>query len=199
MVLGGRFKTTEKPYDYTSPFHYLRFNSGEYGGHKLDELANLQNHPDADRIRDLAAASIRLKNPWEAAQTVMSSNALAKMVIYPNGRTLDADLTKQLTTELNDPRKRYIWMRTSDFPLAGLFVDLSRDGSGSEEFVLLNGASGLVYQKGPTGWREVGRAYESGTAVSQKDMLTTLARGDVSTEDPTWKELWIGTHHIRVQ
>ena len=94
MVLGGRFKTTEKPYDHTSPFHYLRFDSGEYGRHKLDELANLQNHPDADRIRDLAAASIRLTSPWEAAQTVMSSDALAKMVIYPNGRTLDADLTQ---------------------------------------------------------------------------------------------------------
>ena len=90
-------------------------------------------------------------------------------------------------------------MQTSDFPLAGLFVDLSKDGSGSEEFVLLNGGGGWVYQKGPTGWREVGHATESGTAASQKDMLTTLARGDVSTKDPTWKELWIGTHHIRVQ
>jgi hypothetical protein len=199
MVLGGKFKTTEKPYDSTSPFHYLRFNSGEYGRHKLDELVNLQNHPDADRIRDLAAASIRLKNPWEAAQTVMSSDALAKMVIYPNGRALDADLTKQLTAELNDPRRRYVWMRASDLPLAGLFVDLSKDGSGSEEFVLLNGASGLVYQKGATGWREAGQAYESGTAASQKDMLTKLARGEVSTKDSTWKELWIGTHHIRVQ
>ena len=106
---------------------------------------------------------------------------------------------KQLTTELNDPKRRYVWMRTSDSPLAGLFVDLSKDGSDSEEFVLLNGSSGVVYQKGATGWREVGQAYESGTAASQKDMLTKLARGDVSTKDPTWKELWIGTHHIRVQ
>jgi hypothetical protein len=44
--------------------------------------------------------------------------------------------------------------------MAGLFVDLSTDGSGSEEFVLLKGASRLVYQKGAIGWREVGQAYD---------------------------------------
>jgi|HubBroStandDraft_1064217.scaffolds.fasta_scaffold09491_5 hypothetical protein len=199
MVLKGRFKTTERPYDYSSPFHYLRFGSGAYGRHKLDELAHLQNHPDADRIRNLAAASIRLTSPWESAPTETASDALAKMIIYPNGRALDADLMQRVTAELNDPKKRYPWMLAPDSPMAGLFVDLSTDGSGSEQFVLLQGSSGLVYRKDASGWREVGQAYESGSAATQKDMLSKLARGEVSIKDPTWRELWIGTHHIRVQ
>lgn len=199
MVLDGRFKSTEIPYAYTGPFHYLRFNSGEYGRRKLEELAHLQNHPNAERIRNLAAASIKLKIPWEPALTETPPDALARMTIYPNGRTLDADLSKQVIAELNDPNKRYLWMQGQDAPLAGLFVDLSADGSGSEEFVLLKGASGMVYQKGASGWRVVGQAYESGPGASQKDVLAKLARGDVSTKDPVWKELWIGSHRIRVQ
>ena len=199
MVLKGRFKATEKRYAYSSPFHYLRFGSGEYGRHKLDELAHLQNHVDAERIRNLAAASLRLTSPWESTPTETASEALAKMVIYPNGRTLDADLTQRITAEINDSKSRYLWMQTPGCQLVGLFVDLSRDGSGSEEFVLLKGVSGLVYQKGAGGWREVGQAYESGSTGCQKDILSKLTRGDVLIKDPAWKELWIGTHHVRVQ
>jgi hypothetical protein len=199
MVLSGRFKTTEKPYGHGSPFHYLRFNSGEYGRHKLEQLAHLQNHPNADRIRNLAAAAMKVTSPWESAPTETASEALARMIIYPNGRTLDADLSQRLTADLNDPNRRYLWVEAPDCPLVGLFVDLSTDGTGSEDFVLLNAASGLVYQKGASGWREVGHAYQSGSAASQKDILSKLAQGDVSVKDAAWKELWIGTHHIRVQ
>lgn len=200
MVLSGRFKTTEKPHGDSSPFHYLRFDSGEYGRHKLTELAHLQDNPDADRIRTLAAASIGLTNPYELAPAdIAVSEALARMVIYPKGRTLDADLSKRLATELNDPNRRYLWMRTPESSLAGLFVELSADGSGAEQFVLLNGTSGLLYQKSAGGWREVGHAYESGSTDFQKDVLAKLAQGDVSIKDPVWKELWIGTHRIRVQ
>jgi Domain of unknown function (DUF4153) len=199
MVLKGRFETSEKRYGQSSPFRYLRFDSGAYGRRRLDELAHLENHRDAERIRSLAAASIRVASPWESVPTETASDALAKMVIYPKGRTVDADLLQTITAELNDPKKQHLWTLTSDRQIAGLFVDLSRDGSGSEEFVLLWGGSGLVYQKGPGGWHEVGHAYEFESAASQKDILAKLARGEVSTKDPTWKELWIGTHRIRVQ
>jgi hypothetical protein len=199
MVLKGRFKTTEKPHDFSSPFHYLRFSSGAYGRRKLDELAHLQNHPDADRIRSLAAASIRLTGPWESAPTETASEALAEMIIYPKGRTLDADLLQLVSAELNDAKRQYLSMLSPECPMAGLFVDLSPDGSVSEEFVLLRGTSGLVYQKGASGWREVGHAYESDSAASQKDIPSKLAQGDVSIKDPAWKDLWIGTHRIRVQ
>jgi hypothetical protein len=197
-VLNGRFTTTEKAY-YHSPFRYLRFDSGEYGRHKLDELARLQNHPNAVRIRNLAMAAKELTSPWESAPTEMASDALAKMIIYPHGRTLDADLSNRVTAELNDPKRRYFWIVTPDCPLAGLFVDLSADGSSSEEFVLLNGTNGLVYQKGASSWREVGQVDASGSTGSQKDLLSKLSQGDVTIKDPAWKELWIGTHRIRVQ
>lgn len=198
MVLKGRFETSQKPYDFSSPFHYLRFSSGAYGRAKLAELAHLQNHPDAGRIRNLAAASIELTSPWESAPTETASEALAKMIIYPQGRTLDADLSQRVSAELNDPKKQYLWRLSPECPMAGLFVDLSPDRSGSEEFVLLRGASGLVYQKTASGWREVGHAYESDSAC-QKSILAKLAQGEVSIKDPAWKELWIGTNRIRVE
>jgi len=201
MVLKGRFKPTDKPSYYSSPFHYLRFDSGAYGRHRLDQLAQLQNHRDADRIRTLAAASIRLTSPWQSASppAETASEALAKMVIYPKGRTLDTDLSQRITAELNDPRRQYLWTLALDARLAGLFVDLSPDSSGSEQFVLLTGSSGVVYQKSASGWREVGRASAPDPAASQEDILSKLAQGDVSIKDPAWKELWIGAHRIRVQ
>jgi len=64
--------------------------------------------------------------------------------------------------------------------------------------VLLNGANGLVYRRGTDGWREIGRA-NAADSVSQKRLLAELARGDVSVKDPAWKELWVGSHRIRVQ
>lgn len=199
MVLEGRFKTTETRYGQGSPFHYLRFDSGAYGRQKLDELAHLQNHRDADRIRNLAAAAMRLTTPWEAAPTETAADALARMVIYPKGRALDTDLSQQLAAELNDPSKRYMWMRLADCPLAGLFVDLSPASTGSEEFMLLSGGSGLVYQKGADGWRQVAHTYPPDGGSCQKDILSKLEAGEVAVKDPAWKELWIGTHRIRVQ
>jgi hypothetical protein len=70
-VLGGRFKTPERPSEHSSPFHYLRFESGQYCRHKLDELAHLENHPDADRIRELAAEAMRRANPWEVTREAL--------------------------------------------------------------------------------------------------------------------------------
>jgi Domain of unknown function (DUF4153) len=196
MVLKGQFKTSERPSDTGGPFRYLRFDAGAYGRRRLDELAHLQNHADADRIRSLAAAAQSLTNPWESAPTEAASEALANMAIYPKGRTLDADLSQRLAAELKDPNKRYFWMLAPGRQLAGLFVDLRPDGSGSEEFVLLSGSNGLLYQKGAHGWHEAGHAYGSDTEASQKDILAKLAQGNVSIKDPAWKDLWIGSHRI---
>ena len=198
LVMEGRFKPADDGYRNSTPFHYLRFNSGAYGRHKLGELAQLQNHPDAPRIRELASAELRVTNPWETVPAQPAADALAKMVIYPPGRTLDAELSQRLVADLSDLKQRYLWVPAADAPMAGLFVDLSSDGSGAEEFVLLNGANGLVYRRGTDGWREIGRA-NAADSVSQKRLLAELARGDVSVKDPAWKELWVGSHRIRVQ
>jgi hypothetical protein len=199
LVMEGRFKPVDDRHRGGSPFHYLRFASGAYGRHKLAELAQLQNHPDAPRIRELASAEQRLTNPWETVPQEPAANALAKMVIYPPGRTLDAELSQRLRADLDDPKRRYMWASAADAPIAGLFVALSTDGSGSEEFVLLNGANGVVYRKDTRAWREIGLANGAPSAVTQKSLLAELARGNVSVKDPAWKELWVGSHRIRVQ
>jgi hypothetical protein len=198
LVMEGRFKPVDDRHHSSTPFHYLRFSAGAYGTRKLGELAQLQNHPDAPRIRQLASAELRLTNPWEAVPEEPAANALAKIIIYPPGRTLDADLSKRLLAELDGPKRRYMWASAADAPIAGLFVDLSSDGSGAEEFVLLNGASGLVYRKGTAGWSELGLANGAGS-VTQQRLLADLARGDVSVKEPAWKDLWVGSHRIRVQ
>ena len=197
LVLNGQFKTAEKPRDRGSPFHYLRFDSGAYGRHRLDDLAHLKNHPDADRIRDLAAAAVALTTPWQALRTETAPDALARMLIYPKGRTLDPELAQVISAEFNDPAKQYLWAVGPEPGIAGLFVNLGADGS--EQFVLLGGVTGLVYQKGAAGWHQVGQAYAYGSVASRKDVLAEVAKGNVSIREPEWKELWIGAHQIRIQ
>ena len=199
LVMEGRFKPADDRHRSGSPFHYLRFGSGAYGRHKLAELAQLQNHPDAALIRALASAELRLTSPWETVPQEPAANALAKMVIYPPGRTLDAELSQRLRADMDAPGRRYMWTSAADAPIAGLFVDLSTEGSGAEEFVLLNGANGVVYRKDARGWREIGLANGAPSAVTQQRLLAELARGDVSVRDPEWKELWVGSYRIRVQ
>jgi hypothetical protein len=65
-VLTGHFGSVVKPYRGRTPFQYLRFDSGTYGRHRLEELSKLQNHPQEQQIRELAAAAIKLTNPWQS-------------------------------------------------------------------------------------------------------------------------------------
>jgi hypothetical protein len=199
MVMEGRFKAVDDRHQHGTPFHYLRFDSGAYGRQKLGELVQLQNHPDAPRIRQLASAEQRLTSPWETVHSAPGADELAKMVIYPPGRTLDTELSRLVLIELDAPGRRYMWVAEADAPIAGVFVDLSTDGSGAEEFVLLNGANGVVYRRVTGGWREVGLATGAPSAITQKRLLSDLARGDVSVKEPAWKELWVGNHRVRVQ
>ena len=89
LALEGRFKTSDPTSQKKSPFHYLRFDAGGYGRSRLKELSHLQNHPDAERIRVLAAQAIELKAPWDVAPAIPADVLMSKLVIYPKGRTLD--------------------------------------------------------------------------------------------------------------
>jgi hypothetical protein len=185
-----------KPYQGRTPFQYLRFDSGAYGRHKLEELSKLQNHPDEQRIRELAAAALKLTNPWESPPALNPAEALAKLKVYPEGRSLDPELSQKLLADLAAPENRYIRTSADGQESVGLFVDLN--GDGADEFVLLNAFGGRVYQKGSGGWQNVGRAYDR-NPPAWKSLISELSTGNVSTREPAWKELWIGAQRFQVE
>lgn len=195
-VLTGRFESVVKPYRGRTPFQYLRFDSGNYGRRKLVELSKLQNHPQEQRIRELAAAAVALTNPWESPPGLSPAEAVARLKVYPDGRSLDPDLSQKLLADMAAPEHRYTGAPADGPQSVGLFIDLK--GDGTEEFVLLNAYGGRVYRKEARGWQYAAGIYERSPAAWKK-LLSELSTGNVVARDPDWKELWIGAQRFQVQ
>ena len=195
-VLTGHFGSVVKPYRGRTPFQYLRFDSGTYGRHKLEELSKLQNHPQEQQIRELAAAALKLSNPWESPRALSPAQALAKLKVYPDGRSLDPELSQKLLADMAGPEHGYLGTADEGQESVGLFVDLN--GDGADEFVLLNAFGGKAYQKGGGGWQNVGQVYDR-NPPAWKSLLSALSSGNVSAREPAWKDLWIGAQHFQVE
>lgn len=179
----------------TTPMHYLRFDAGNYGIRRLRLLAQLQDHPQAATISELAAAELRQKSPWEAAALLPAEQLLDKLVIFPAGRTLDPGLRQALVTDLKRPEYSYRFQAGSG-TCAGLYIDL--DGDGAEEFVLLGAGGGLLYKDRNAIWQRSAELTADHPAGAWALVRADLAAGKVSTTEPRWKELMIGSHRYTV-
>lgn len=196
LVLEGRFKASDPAFQKQSPFHYLRFNAGGYGRSRLKELAQLENHADAEHIRVLATDAIKLKAPWDVAPRISADVLMSKLVIYPKGRTLDPDLSGKLIAEWNKPGNYFLHSQASDASIAGIYVDL--DGDGVDEFVLLTASRGLAFQYRAGGWEVIGEVVTENPAPWGKNLLSDLTRGNVVALVPRWRELSVGPRRFRI-
>jgi hypothetical protein len=174
---------------FGSPLNYLRFDSGEYGRARLQELAHTQTGPDAEHIRLLAGEELAKKTRWEPQPRAVSVDSLAKLRIYPAGRTLDQDLTDRLGADLRDPQYRAGFEQLDGPGVAGIFVDLN--GDHSEEFVLARAFSrGLVYERRAGQW--VLAATINRQSAAALNLNAELEKGNYAVSTPKWNELLIG-------
>jgi Domain of unknown function (DUF4153) len=190
----GRFTAIED-----SRLHYLRFDSGQYGRAKLQELAGLQTGPDADNIRRSATRLLAQKTRWEAPPPGADIAAmLAKLRIYPAGRVIDQPLIDKLTVDLAAPMNGIPYFNLLN-RAAGIYVDLN--GDKSEEFLFLSEGRGLVYEKRAGRWVLAGDAFAQGTQPTKPkwDLVGELDKGDLTVTPPTWNELSIGGRKFRVE
>ena len=201
LVLQGRYDRPERQNLSGTPFGYLRFDAGEYGRRKLQLLSNLQNHPNAEHIREMAAWALQQSNSWELTPLLEPRKLIAKLVMYPSGRVMDSDLAEALARD---------WTRwgIGDFldshgaaNAAGVFADL--DGDGIDEFILLTGSSSAVYRNRSGRWEHVGQAYSRGTTYSPdkqwEAIHADLSNGALSVTNPDWKDLVVGSHRFRIE
>lgn len=196
LVLENRYKTASENERRATPFHYLRFDSGRYGRERLEQLTQLQDHPGAERIRELAAEATRQTSPWAQATRADAEELLARLAVFPAGRAIDADLRTTVIADLRMPENAFPSPAIYGSDVAGLYVDLN--GDGVDQFVLLTVAGGYVYQNHDGQWHRVGRVYVTGPISSWQALLSGLTKGDVSARNPQWKELWIGSRRFRV-
>ncbi len=178
---------------HDSAFHYLRFDSGAYGRHRLEALAQLQDHADAARIRERAAAMLRQTTPWQGVESRSSQDLVAQLKLYPQGTSLDGELAQRLRADLGTG---YCVVGEGQ-QLLGLLVDLN--GDGVDEFVLFNHCAPRVYQHLAHGWQQVANASDRTGPENMAVIEALLAKGDVSTQAPAWRDLWIGPEQFQVE
>lgn len=183
-----------------TPFHYLRFDAGRYGQERLRQLAQVQDAPNAPRVRELAAAALAQQNAWQAESPALDAGQQVKtMPVYPAGRALEAQLAATVVAELHKPENSLIYLSLTRHSAAGLFVDL--DGSGVDEFVLLTegAGGGLLFEAHGSEWRLAGRIHTTWSAGGWPGIRTDLDKGNVAVRPSPWKDLWVGSREFRVE
>jgi hypothetical protein len=137
----------EKSSASESRFQYLRFSVGAYGRERLQQLERLQDHPDAQRLRQQARAAMALRYVGQTLRLPVNLDSLlGNLTVYPRGHTLDPELRARVGADLEGVQAQ---------PLSGVFADL--DGDGVEEFVLLGPwVHSRVYQLRAGRWQYLG-------------------------------------------
>lgn len=183
-------------YAQDTPLRYLRFGAGRYGTARLQELASLQDHPRATQIREAAAAMLARQQRWQPAVPTNLQQRLEEMAVHPSGRSLDAALLERLEADLKDPQ--WPWRHSNpDRAFGGVFVDLNADGN--EEFVLVAGASGAVYERRQGVWRRVASMTPArGFGAVDDSVVAEIGKGNVAVQEPVWRELAIGGQRFRL-
>jgi hypothetical protein len=196
-ILAGKLEEEPHSLQGESAFHYLRFEAGAYGRGRLEELARLQNHADAARIRERAAAALKQTSPWQPAPARSPADLVSRLQLFPQGSSLQTGLAERLRFDLDTTGTNNYCVVADGTQLTGLLVDLT--GDGVDEFVLFNFCAARVYQRLEGGWQLVAHANDRTAHVDAAVIESHLARGEVSTREPAWKDLWIGQEQFQVE
>jgi hypothetical protein len=173
-----------------SPLSYLRFEAGEYGLAKLRALAAMSGRPQAAAAR----AMLDRKQRWESPPVPDADALLAKLAIYPAGRTVPPPLAMAMRSEESTPALMQLSSQRTD-QRAGLFIDLNDDGT--EEFILLAPFSAFAYEQQNDGWRPAGAMSTNRPTIGNDALMRSLGNAEVSTHTPRFKELKVGAQLYR--
>jgi hypothetical protein len=183
-----------------SPLLYLRFETGSYGRLRLEQLSRVQSGPDAEAIRNAASAELQKQSRWASSLQNDIPSLLAKLKIFPAGRTLDKSLIDAVAAKNAGSGEFY---SLQQFPESafGIFVDLN--GDQTEEFVLLMRYSGLVFANRGGRWVRVATLFNPVAGGGKEWLLDSAAgemeKGNIAATKPQWNDLTIGAQTFHVQ
>ena len=162
-------------------FAFLRFDAGRAGQAALQRLKASKSPEIAKQAREAIESKIR-PEPDLVGQ-------LEKVVVYPKGRALPADLLKQGADE-----SRFLCGYSPENCAAVL---LDTDGDGVEEVLLSNGGVVDVLKRGGDGaWSKVGVATRP---CDQGDLVEAFKTGKASLSDPEQRrDLLVGGLRLRI-
>jgi hypothetical protein len=180
---------------FENPLQYLRHSAGEYGLRRLRELAKIEGIANAATIR--ADAADVLEHNWLARKGLVPSDidrVLRTMLVRPAARELEPDLVEALKGEIAAPERRWMYSAANE-TFIGAFVDMN--GDGTEEFVLIAGHTGTIFEH-RAGWQRVAQL-NTNSPPGSNALQEFVERDEIQASDPAWKELRIGSYIYRPQ
>ena len=189
-LLEGTVQATRFDYDY------LRFDLGKAGKTALEGLRDLQDHPEADKIRAGATTALAKTRRWGPQISSVETVAQLRehLVLYPRGAVFDEGFLRHLLTLKGNWQYQQCFTVNQHCPV--LALDINNDGK-VEYLVLRNGddpdqaVAVFAHQQE---WRQVGwinrRFAASDRTLAQLEQ--SLARGDFAAVPSPWRDLRIG-------
>jgi hypothetical protein len=193
-IIEGRADSAAAPYQNDS-YRSLRFSMGRYGRERLEQLAALQDHPEAEAIRERASVALAANEYWAAPVNALD---LDRLQVFPVGRTLDEGLRTVLGPVAGSRASQgefFPGCTVPDAPCAGLYIDLNADGS--EEFLLFSPYLAWVFRREGEGWQRDTTASLS-VGGEMQPLLNALAAGDFGTEASRYRDLRIGDRVLEI-
>lgn len=187
----------EQPYNrgwQSTPFQYLRFESGRYGIDRLQALTEFKEGSEAARVSKAARNALAQKDRGNPAAFIDQDAFVKALRVFPEGRSLDPVLEAALKLAVQAPNQP--WAVAARSKSVGLFVDL--DGDGRDEFVLISRMNGTVFALRDAGWQQTGAIYRTYGRDGWEDLTKDLESEGFEAVSPPWKDLKIGTEIFRV-
>lgn len=175
---------------YATALRYLHRDAGRYGRKRLQQLAELQDHPRAEQIR-ADAASVLAGEHFAALPTQVNSK-LDQMVFFPSDRKLDPSLRSRIEADMQDPK--LTWYYSANGALIGAYLDL--DGDATEEFAVVADQKAMVYQLENEQWQRVAN-FNATNSVDLAALAAAAQEGNIGSEASKWRELRIGNARYR--
>lgn len=191
QLIEGKIKANR--FDYT----YLRFDLGRIGLEKLQELSQLDEHPESLQIQKLAKNELAKTKRWgNITAKPSSASALEERIdVFPEGK------------KANQALLEYIYQNSTKWPYQSCFqlgnrclivlVDLNEDKK--DEAILFTGTGNyqnkVLSQRG-TKWMPVGRL--GGKKLHTITPRKILIEKDIQTEPNQWRNIIIGKYKLFV-
>ena len=166
-------------------YDYLQFELGKAGRKELRLLSELQNHPQAELIRNRAIAVLAKKKRWQqvGVQVQTVAQLVQQLKLFPEQKSFDPVFLEFLLSQ-KGKHPEYIQQDTHV-----LAIDLNKDGT--EEYIFFSRSRpSYVFYFTPAGWRKAGEL--RGKWLDAQEREKELKSQNYEVVAPEWNLLRIG-------
>lgn len=185
-------KADPQDFDYGA----LRFQMGRAGYAKLEALGRIQDHPNAQLIREQVASvkdaksyySLRKRRP---AKQLMAGDLKGQLEVLPKGAALPNDLVQTIVVSHGNGAENCV--RVGGCLLYAINLDEDPENEYLLVPPLLSNDSITVFDRGTGGWQKIGPlVLRHGAWVKPAELIEKLRASEIESIAPVYRDIKIG-------